>query len=140
MLLETVARDLIAKGDIEKTGLVLLDIVPKVSAAGIAIIRLYNGKSNEERNLAMKRMDEITSNDGNPSSTPKAITLETKAYLIENALGELIGCLGETDILIGQGIRGQLGSLTVSQIEILSNIADCRKEFDNLLKFVPEDF
>lgn len=145
-----VAQDLIAKGQIENTGLALLDIVPKVSAAGLMIVGLYNKQANEERNLAMKRVNPVdqinisnnisddedpsnTPNYENPSSTPTVIALETKAYRIEDALNNLVCSLGETDIMIGQGIRGELGALTPAQLEILSNIAICQKEYDMLL-------
>ena len=136
------ARDLVAKGDIEKAGLTLLGVIPKVSAAGIAIVRMFDDASNSERNLAMKINDgtkSIGNNDGNPSSTPKATALEMKAYRIKYALDELLGYLGETDVLIGQGLRGELGVSAVAQIQILNNLSDCSKGYDDLLGTVPEN-
>eukprot|EP00579_Thalassiosira_antarctica_P006178 CAMPEP_0201894954 /NCGR_PEP_ID=MMETSP0902-20130614/41706_1 /ASSEMBLY_ACC=CAM_ASM_000551 /TAXON_ID=420261 /ORGANISM="Thalassiosira antarctica, Strain CCMP982" /LENGTH=235 /DNA_ID=CAMNT_0048427149 /DNA_START=296 /DNA_END=1003 /DNA_ORIENTATION=- len=142
-----VARDLIAKGDMEKTGLIFLDVIPKVGGAGIVIMKLFADAENEERNAAMKkatmteksRDDDVdNTNDVNPSSTTKATTLERIASRIDYSLNELKAYLGETDITIGQGLRGELGVSAPAQIEILSQIADCRKEFDNLLGMVPE--
>jgi len=139
------AQELIANGDMEKAGLVLLGIIPKVTVAGSVILKAFSGESNKERNLAMKRRNKKDKdenggidNDGNPSSTPKATALEMKAYRIEYALNELLGYLGETDVLIGQGLRGDLGVSAPAQIEILSNFPFCRKEFDNLIGAVPE--
>ena len=134
------AQGLIAKGDMEKTGLVFLDIIPKVNAAGIVIMKSYGNASNEERNAAMKKASRSDfDNDDNPSSTTKAITIEMKAYQIEDSLNELYGLLGQTDILIGQGLRGELGVSAPAQIEILAQIAECRREFDNLLGTIPEN-
>ncbi|KAL9186355.1 hypothetical protein ACHAXT_005593 [Thalassiosira profunda] len=137
-----VAQDLIAKGNIEGAGLALLDIIPKTNAAGNVILKSFGQASNKERNKAMKSK---TNNIGdeenlssNPSNTPKATSLEMKAYRIDYALNELMGYLGETDVLIGQGLRGELGVSAPAQLQILSNFADCRKEFDNLLLAVPE--
>lgn len=149
------ARDFVARGEIENAGLAFLEMIPKVGAAGTVIMRNFVMASNKERNAAMKKMmnDDATSttttirssnsssnnnNDGNPSSTPEATALEMKAYRIEYSLDELRGYMGETDVLIGQGLRGQLGVSAPAQIEILSSISDCRKEFDNLLLAVPE--
>ena len=133
-----IAQSFVAKGDLENAGLVILDIIPKVKAACIVMITAFGKASNNERNAAMKRKNKVIGNDGNPSSTPLVIDLEMKAYRIDDALNELMGCLGEIDILIGQGMRGDLGALTPAQIEILSNFPDCRREFDALLRAVPE--
>jgi hypothetical protein len=133
------AVDLVAMGDIEGAGLTLLDVIPKVSAAGIVIIRMFDDASNNERNLAMKLNGANgIGNDGNPSSTPEVIALEMKAYRIKYTMNELLGYMGETDVLMGQGLRGELGVSAVAQIQILSSLSDCRKEYDNLLRTVPE--
>ena len=146
------ARDLVAGGDIERAGLALLEMIPKVGVAGIVIVRTFDDAANGERNMAMKFIsnDDMTPaksiiignnrNDGNnPSSTPKVTALEMKAYRIKYALDELLGYLGETDILIGQGLRGELGVSAVAQIQILNNLSDCRKGYDDLLGTVPKD-
>ena len=134
-----VAQDLVAKGQIEKAGLIVLDIIPKANAAGSVILKSINKASNNERNAAMKRKNKSSiGNDDNPSSTNKATTLEMKAYRVETTLNELMGNLGETDVLIGQGLRGELGVSAPAQIAILEEFANCRKEFDNLLSTIPE--
>ncbi|KAL7525559.1 hypothetical protein ACHAXR_001058 [Thalassiosira sp. AJA248-18] len=133
-----IAQEIVAKGDIEKSGLELLAIIVKVNAAGTVIIKSFRNASNEERNAAMKRNNPTPGNDGNPSSTTKAITLEMKTDRIENTFNELLALLGETDVMIGQALRGELGVSAPAQIQILSNISDCKKEFDNLILEVPE--
>ena len=154
-----VVQERIAKRGIEGAGLVLLDISPKVNAAGIVILKSFGSASNKERNEAMKKIDtadflkkidsaaDTTNNDdgnpssmlvGNPSSTEAVTALEMRAYQMETTFKELVGFLGETDIMIGQGLRGDLGVSAPAQIQILSNISECRKEFDNMLSVVPE--
>ena len=135
------AQDLIARGNIEAAGLLLLDITPKVSVAGKFILQKINKSSNDERNLAMK-MDATTNagnNGGNPSSSNKAITLEMKAYRITTTLDDLLGYFGETDVLIGQGLRGELGVSAPAQLQILSSLSNCSAEFDNLLRIIPDE-
>ena len=135
-----VAQNLVAKGEIEKAGLIVLDIIPKTNAAGITILQSINKASNNERNAAMKRKNKNgnTGNDDNPSCTTKATTLERKAYRVETTLNELMGNLGETDVLMGQGLRGELGVSAPAQIAILEEFVNCRKEFDNLLNTIPD--
>lgn len=82
--------------------------------------------------------DANNDDDTNPSSTPEAIALELKAYRIELALNDLVCTLGDADITVGQGLRGELGVSAPAQIEILGQLADCRKEFDVLMSVVPE--
>lgn len=135
--------DLVAGGDIEGCGLAMLEALPKVGTAGIVVLRAFDIASNEERNMAMKRVGTRgivvgTNNDDNPSSTPRATALEMKAIRIRYALDEVLGCMGETDVLVGQGLRGELGVSAVAQIQILSSLSDCRREYDDLLRAVPE--
>mmetsp|Transcript_19323 Transcript_19323/g.29775 ORF Transcript_19323/g.29775 Transcript_19323/m.29775 type:complete len:285 (-) Transcript_19323:61-915(-) len=121
-----VAQENIAKGDIRQAGLILLDVVPKVTAAGRYIVRSYSIAANNERNKA--------------SDSDEAKTLDMKSYRIEYALNECLGYLGETDVLIGQGLRGELGVSAPAQLAILDQFRDTRKEFDDLLRVVPEKF
>lgn len=121
-----ISQEQVAKGDIKQAGLILLDVVPQVTAAGRYIIKSYNSAANDERNKAF--------------DSDKANTLEMKAYRIEYALNECLGYLGETDVLIGQALRGELGVSAPAQIAILEQLNEARKEFDEFLRTVPEKF
>ena len=70
----------------------------------------------------------------------EAKTLDMKSYRIEYALNECLGYLGESDVLIGQALRGELGVSAPAQLAILDQFRDTRKEFDELLRVVPEKF
>jgi len=138
------ARELAAKGELEGTGLIFLDVIPKTTASGITLLKSFSDAANKERNAAMKKTTAPSGGIGigigvaNPSTTKATTALEMRAYRVENALTDLAACLGEADILIGQGMRGALGVSAPAQIEVLAQIADCRREFDALLELVPE--
>lgn len=128
-------KDFILKGDLNQGGLVLLDVVPKISAAGKVILKGFGNALNKERNLEVKRSK--SNNIGAVNKGDKSTTIDMKAYRFEYALNEVLGYLGETDVLIGQGLRGQLGVSAPAQIQILSSLDDARREFDEMLRVVP---
>lgn len=113
----------------------LLDVVPKISAAGKVILKGFGNALNKERNLEVKRSK--SNNIGAVNKGDKSTTIDMKVYRFEYALNEVLGYLGETDVLIGQGLRGQLGVSAPAQIQILSSLDDARREFDEMLRVVP---
>lgn len=82
--------------------MILLDVTPKLSSAGKIVLKSLDNALNKERNLEMKRT-------GNAEATEKITSLDMKAYRFEYSMNEVLGYLGESDVLIGQGISGQLG-------------------------------
>lgn len=130
-------KDFILKGDLNQGGLVLLDVVPKISAAGKVILKGFGNALNKERNLEVKRSKSNNMDIGAVNNSDKSTTIDMKAYRFEYALNEVLGYLGETDVLIGQGLRGQLGVSAPAQIQILSSLDDARREFDEMLRVVP---
>ncbi|KAL7464754.1 hypothetical protein ACHAXS_005090 [Conticribra weissflogii] len=125
-------QDNVAKGALNQGGLLLLDIIPKVTAAGKVILLNLTMASNEEKNMNFKKGKVDPTNSGN------SIDIDMKAMRIEYSLNEVLGYLGETDVLIGQGLRGQLGVSAPAQIQIMSSLSEARREFDELLRAVPE--
>jgi len=133
-----VAQDLVAKGDMEASGISLLDIIPKTNAAGITIVQTINKALINERNKAMKSKKRKDGEYVENPSTNKGTILEIEASRVQTALNELLGYLGEIDVLLGQGLRGDLGAPAPAQIQILENFAECKREFDNFLATIPE--
>ena len=82
--------------------MILLDVTPKLSSAGKIVLKSLDNALNKERNLEMKRT-------GNAEATEKITSLDMKPYRFEYSLNEVLRYLGESDVLIGQGISGQLG-------------------------------
>ncbi len=103
-----------------------------MTAAGKVILLNLTMASNEEKNMNFKKGKVDPTNSGN------SIDIDMKAMRIEYSLNEVLGYLGETDVLIGQGLRGQLGVSAPAQIQIMSSLSEARREFDELLRAVPE--
>ena len=132
------AQDLVAKGDMEASGISLLEIIPKTNAAGITIIQTINKALIDERNNAMKSKKRKDGEYVENPSTNKGTILEIEASRVQTSLNELLGYLGEIDVLLGQGLRGALGAPAPAQIQILENFAECKREFDNFLATIPK--
>lgn len=130
------AKEFILKGDLIQGGLVLLDVVPTISSAGKVILKCFNDALNKERNLEMKRAR--SNNDQEPKGSDKSTVIDMKAYRFEYAMNELLGLLGETDVLIGQGLRGELGVSAPAQIQILSSLDEARREFEEMMRVIPD--
>jgi hypothetical protein len=96
----------------------------------------FGSAVNKERNFDMKQ-NKDGSSDG---SSEKATSLDMKAYRFEYALNEVLGYLGESDVLIGQGLRGQLGVTAPAQIQILASLNEARREFDEMMRVIPDKF
>ena len=67
-----------------------------------------------------------------------AKSINMKAYRFEYAMNELLGYLGETDVLLGQGLRGELGVSAPAQIQILQSLSEAEREFDEMLRVLPD--
>jgi len=133
-----VAQEYVANGQLEASGISLLDIIPKTNAAGITIVQTINKALINERNKAMKSKKRKDGEYVENPSTNKGTILEIEASRVQTALNELLGYLGEIDVLLGQGLRGDLGAPVPAQIQILENFAECKREFDNFLATIPE--
>ena len=113
-----------------------MEIIPAISSAGKVILRYFTAELNKERNLEMKRRR--TNNDKETNGSDKSTLIDMKAYRFEYTMNELLGLLGETDVLIGQGLRGDLGVSAPAQIQILSSLNDARTEFDEMVRIIPD--
>jgi cell division GTPase FtsZ len=99
----------VKEGNLTSAGVELLRIIPRITVDGRVIIRkLYS--------------EESTS---------------MKAYRVENALNELLTSLGGVDVLLGQAINGQMGSITMAQIQCLEELNAAIQSFDDLFKAIP---
>jgi hypothetical protein len=102
----------VLKGNLTEAGIELLGIVPRLTVAGRVVI----SNLSERKDLSMK------------------------AYRAEVAHAELLHKLGQTDIMIGQAISGQLGAMAPAQFQILSELRDASELFDEFLRSIPHDF
>ena len=133
-----VAQEYVANGKLEASGISLLEITPKINAAGITIIQTINKALIDERNKAMKSKKRKDGEYVENPSTNKGTILELESNRVQTSLNELLGYLGETDVLLGQGLKGELGAPAPAQIQILENFGECKREFDNFLATIPK--
>lgn len=56
-----------------------------------------------------------------------------KVARLKDDFNMAMGLWGECDVVIGQGLRGQLGVTTVAQLQILSSLKDAVLAYDDFL-------
>jgi hypothetical protein len=66
--------------------------------------------------------------------------LGLRSLRVEDSLTELSAKLYSVDVMIGQTLRGDMGSLTAGQIQILNELREANILFDELLQAIPSDF
>jgi hypothetical protein len=109
-------RSVVAAGRLEEAGIKLLNLLPRVTAAGNVLIqsttlKLQNSNSSEPiKQLQLTRLC--------------------------SQLDETVAYFGQCDVSIGQGLRGDMGSVTVAQLEILSELRDATAALDDFLALV----
>lgn len=103
---------LVLKGDFTAAGILLLAINPRVTVAGRIVLRALENNTD----------------------------LSMRAMRTENAFFELLASLGAADIVIGQALNGSLGSITMSQIQILDDVRNADQEFKELMRAIPENY
>jgi hypothetical protein len=112
--------DLILKGNLTDAGVELLGIMPRITVSGRLVVASLSGDTSEKRTTASD--------------------FGLRALRIEAAYLELLYTLNSVDILIGQGLRGDLGSVTAAQIQILGELREANTLFDEMILAIPSDF
>jgi len=112
--------DLILKGNLTDAGVELLGIMPRITVSGRLVVASLSGDTSEKRTTASD--------------------FGLRALRIEAAYLELLYTLNSVDILIGQGLSGDLGSVTAAQIQILGELREANTLFDEMILAIPSDF
>ena len=115
---------LVNKGELILAGVEILRVVPRITVCGRVILSSLNNPNND--NKKNKNKNESNQND-----------FSMKAYRFEVAYNELLGNLGSADVLIGQSLNGQLGSVTMAQIQILDELKNAIEHYDEMMKALP---
>ncbi len=97
----------ILSGNLVQGGLELLKVVPKIDKAAKSLIFMDYGGSSAVSGLIIQRM--------------------------EAQLEEINGLLGQADVSIGQGMRGETGSVTMAQLTIIRDLQDAQNLLDDFL-------
>lgn len=107
-------NSLILKGNLTSAGLEILSILPRVTVVGQFVIRSLANSNASGLQSVSSRMEDIHS--------------------------ELVIKMNQCDIMLGQGIRGDLGTITAAQYQILGEIKELTVLFDEFLQTIPADF
>lgn len=126
----------VEKGELTLAGVTLLEIIPRVTVAGRVVLGLLEKKRKEEEEDKNNNNKNENKND---SSSSRSDFFEMRAMRTENAYLELLASLGAADIVIGQALSGRLGTITMAQIQILQDLTNASREFQDLMRALPEN-
>ena len=130
---ESIVVDAIKRGRLEDAGVELLGITPAVTVVGRVIVSELSGSPRKSNDWTSSSISEDDGSDGKGGDQETG-DLSMKGLRAEVVLSELVVALGQVDILLGQGINGQLGSITAAQIQLLSACTDINDLFNILPK------
>lgn len=103
-------KEVVSAGRLEEAGIKVLNLIPKVTSSGRYILANV-----QARISASSTVDEL------------------KISMLENQLNAVIGLFGDCDVVIGQGLRGEMGVSAVAQLTILSSLRDASSALDDFL-------
>jgi hypothetical protein len=107
----------ITKGELEAAGQKLLGIIPRATVCSRVIL------------LALEQQSTSTTTTNNNNGSKGTANLRVEAFLTDFAPK-----LSQCDIMIGQGIRGEMGSITFAQIQVLESLKDSLNDYNEILK------
>lgn len=122
----------VLKGELVYTGTELLGIVPRITAAGRVVIRALNISS----------LKTVPSSGGKFGIEKKKSGYSQQDFAAsadeaEEAHDDLLTNLAEVDIAIGQYLRGDVGAVIATQVQILESLKEADQCFLRLMKAVP---
>jgi len=119
-------RQQVMAGKLEDAGVRVLGLIPQVTSS---CQRVFS-----ELQISIKTKGLVASRPKPEELTDSEETVETLAIeMAENQMFDVTGCWGDCDVTIGQGIRGELGGLTVAQLTILSSLRDATRAMDDFI-------
>lgn len=117
-------RDVVSAGRLEEAGIKVLNLLPRVTAAGRLVLSELESRTRGAASGAGA--------GGGGGSSSSAVE-ELKIGMLENQLDTMMAFWGECDVEIGQGIRGDMGVSAVAQLNILSSLRDATGALDDFL-------
>ncbi len=109
-------QQVVKAGRLEEAGIKVLNLVPKVTQSGRVILE-----------------DSLLKIVNSLSSTSTSAVAEMTMNRLESQWEMVLGLWGEADVMIGQGLKGDLGVSAVAQIYILKQIADATAAMDDFM-------
>lgn len=126
----------VLRGNLEEAGVAVLGLIPKVTSSARKVfadletqIRTTGIRSEATTLVVAAQEDSMKENDDGEISTVEALAID----MAEQQMNCVTGYWGDCDITIGQGLRGELGRLTVAQLTILESLRDATCALDDYL-------
>jgi len=123
----------VLRGELVYTGTELLGIVPRITAAGRVVIRALTISSLRTTVPASGGKFGLMKKKNGFSQQEFADSADEA----EEAHDDLLTNLAEVDIVIGQYLRGGVGAVIATQVQILESLKEADKCFLRLMKAVP---
>jgi len=123
----------ILQGRLEEGGIKVLNLIPRVSMAGRIVIRDGLSSPSSSSSSSTLALASMSSQDMERTLQREASIHQLKETQLESALSNVLNSFGECDVMIGQGIRGEMGVVTFAQIYILFELQDAIRAYDDFL-------
>ena len=107
-------QQVVQKGKLEEAGIKVLNLVPKVTQSGKVIL------------------DDCFQHIVKSLSTTSVVK-EMTMNRLESQWEMVLGLWGETDVMIGQALKGEMGVSAVAQIYLLNQIKDATAAMDDFM-------
>jgi len=129
----------IMEGDLTGAGIILLRILPRVRASGeVAVESLLGNDVSDSGNGGGKDNGRLGRRKTASTQKRQKVDYVISGMRAESLQAELLNALGGCDVMIGQALRGDLGSITAAQIDIVSELRDINRFFGDLMKTLPD--
>jgi hypothetical protein len=110
-------RSVVAAGRLEEAGIQVLNLIPRVTAAGRVVLQSV---------MDTQRSQQMS------EGARQVLDLQ-----MQSKLDDMVANFGQLDITIGQGLRGEMGVVTAAQLNILSDLKDAVISLDDFLDSIP---
>jgi len=106
-------KQVVSAGRLEEAGIKVLNLVPKVTSSGRVVLNTIES--------------EIVGKGSN------GVIVELQINKLQDQFNTVLALWGECDVMIGQGLRGEMGVSAAAQLQILSSLQDATAALDDFL-------
>jgi hypothetical protein len=119
----------VSAGRLEEAGIKVLNLIPKVTTAGRVVLSNIQKQQQQQRVSA-----EATTTTSSSTSTSSDDVVKGLQYQkVEEQYNVMVALWSDCDIVIGQGLRGEMGVSAVAQIQILTSVKDSTIALDDFI-------
>jgi hypothetical protein len=133
----------VQQGRLEEAGIKILNLIPIVTTTchmilEDALIQVAQSNAALRTRQQQQQQEELRTDNSSSSSSSNSdsalMTLVSNRLETQCALA--LGLWGETDIMVGQGIRGDLGVSAVAQLQLLTQLQEATAALDDFVALV----